>query len=371
MDYSKEIGPEIQDLKQTTIADVLTSQKLAFSDFIIEASLFDNKRDNIPKSFKGSLKELIGTYHEVRPNKDGLAFSPAIFRDGATRSSEGVIHLSFLAYDVDHVSNKQLGERRRALGSCAYIVYNTFSDQLDGPNDRRFRLIIPVNRPFTKSEHRLVYPFIGTLIGGYDQAASDPSRMFFKPSASVDRIALSKLLYRDGLFVDIDKAISFAPALESQVSLHASLKNSSGHRGLLAEIRLSSLFKNCETADRLARAGKLRQLRHEEGFTLLSWVSCFENGVNRFIAKMIGWGKTPDQLKQIEHFVEKRRYAPYSCARAQNLGVCKKNNPEACLEARSYNGKKVSPSPIRFGFQSLHIQDHITSVMKKYGLYHE
>lgn len=346
---SKDIQKEKQASKARCLTDLLTSDKVQIAALTVEASAFSHVRDNKPKSYSGSLSRLIGSAHEVRQEKDGPAFSPAIFNDGATRGCENVKRLSFLMFDVDHEDERRLAERRQLLGPCAYVVYTTFNDHLEGPNDRRFRLLLPVSRPFTADEHRLIYPVIGNLVGGYDLAASDPARIFFKPAAPAERKAFAKLLFVDGVSVDVDKALKTAALSPSGYStsprFHRSTRGS-----LLAEGRLSSLFKNCEAADRLAREGRLRQLRHEEGFALLSWVACFENGVDRFIAKMIGWGKTPDQLRQIDHFVQKKAYAPYSCAKAQALGVCPFNTEEHCLKAKFEEGQRLSPSPIRFAY---------------------
>ncbi|MBX2989122.1 MAG: hypothetical protein KF802_14625 [Bdellovibrionaceae bacterium] len=370
MSNSNSTHEEKQANGAHALADVLTSEKVSVEEITVDASLFYSKHDNQPKSYRGSLKGLLGSVHEVRKEKDGPAFSPAVFTEGAARSCASVERLSFLAFDADHESEERLVVRQQLLGSCARVVYTTFSDQQEGKNDRRFRLLLPVSRPFTADEHRLIYSVVGNLVGGYDPAASDPPHIFFKPAVPLERKAFAKLLYVDGVSVDVDKVLTLAASMPKRPSPSPRF-NRSTRGSLLAESRLSSLFKNCEAADRLARAGRLRQLKHDEGFALLSWVACFENGVNRFISKMVGWGKTPDQLKQIEHFVEKKRYAPYSCARAQELGVCKKKDPEACLKARGTAGAKVSPSPIRFALQTLNINHHVDAIMKKYGVGHE
>lgn len=367
---AEPVASAMQDDKTLSLAGVLTSEKVDVKNVAVEASLFYSKQDNVPKPYQGSLKGLVGSFHEVRQDKNGPALSPAVFKPGKTRDGDSVEKVSFLCFDADHISRKELGRRRLLLGNCAYVVYTTFRDQLDGPDDNRFRIVLPVSRPFTADEHRLIYPVVGNFVGGYDPAASDPARIFFKPAVSAERKAFARLLYVDGVSVDVDKALKLAASMPKRFSSGPRFSRST-HGNLLAESRLSSLFENCEAADRLARVGKQRQLKHEEGFTLLSWVACFENGVNRFIAKMVGWGKTSKHLQQIEHFVEKKRYAPYSCARAQELGVCKKTDPEACLKARGTAGAKVSPSPIRFALQPLNIDHHVADVMKKYGVSHE
>lgn len=109
------------------------------------------------------------------------------------------------------------------------------------------------------------------------------------------------------------------------------------------------VYRSCRAAQNLVEKGKVEQLSHDEGFTLLSWLMPFQGGVERFEKRMIGWGKSERDRVQIRHFVEKG-YSPYTCAKAQSNGTCPFAFDENCLRARSTNGVRTSPSPIRFAY---------------------
>jgi hypothetical protein len=122
---------------------------------------------------------------------------------------------------------------------------------------------------------------------------------------------------------------------------------------------LSNVFLNCEAFQRLGFIGKKRQLSHFEGNSLLSIVNKFEFGVERFVESMIGWGETESQIKQIEDY---EKYPPCTCQKAQELGICNKSNPEACM--KSVNG--ASPSPIRFATRPINPKKHLEDILNKY-----
>ena len=66
-------------------------------------SLFNTKRDNHPKVATRTWPKLCEAFArpQIRREKDGLLFSPAIF-DPPLRRKENVIELSLLALDCDH-----------------------------------------------------------------------------------------------------------------------------------------------------------------------------------------------------------------------------------------------------------------------------
>jgi len=98
---------------------------------------------------------------------------------------------------------------------------------------------------------------------------------------------------------------------------------------------LTNVFEGCETARYLGNKGKVIPPGHNEGFAFLSIVSPFEGGTEDFCKNMKGWATNEKEIKQITDFANK--YAPYSCKKLQDLGLCSKPHPNACMYHDSPN----------------------------------
>lgn len=159
-----------------------------------------------------------------------------------------------------------------------------------------------------------------------------------------------------------DKGLGRAVYKKSQ-TINSELSNK---KKILAGELLGNVFKNCEALRVTANEGKVRQLSHAEGFALLSVVKEFDGGLERFSRAMLGWGKSQSDIYQINSFV-KNDYAPYSCQKCQDLGICKKVSSDACMSP--ING--ASPSPIRFATRPINPKKHINEILSKYNEFME
>ena len=107
---------------------------------VVPFSSFDHKQDTTPKAKRmrwPTLAAWLQRYDE-RPKKDGPGWSPALYKEGATRANEGVEALSAAVLDVDH------GEPDwTLLEGYEYVAYQTFSH---APDDPRWRIVLPFFR---------------------------------------------------------------------------------------------------------------------------------------------------------------------------------------------------------------------------------
>src|SRR5687767_8025406 len=70
----------------------------------VAVSAFTGKTDTVPKPQRMAWPELVRrlTVHEERAQKDGKAWSPTIYEEGATRGNDGVAWVTMAVFDVDH-----------------------------------------------------------------------------------------------------------------------------------------------------------------------------------------------------------------------------------------------------------------------------
>jgi hypothetical protein len=304
----------------------------------VEGTLFSDKTDNIPKPFKKQLEALIGNSHALRFVKGGSAFSSASFVPGGLRKKVNVDKINFLVFDLDHISGQDLRNIKNRIHGLAYVAYTTFSHSID---DKCIRLILLISRPITTVEFELIYPIIGEAIGGiYDRACFDYARIFFLPSTNPDRIAHAKINFQSGAKLDADRIIAAAKtAFSTRVDRRNPMHSS---RNEISIKYRSALINGCEVFCRLSQDCRVRQLRRNEGWFLVTHEAQFESGLLYFMKTAVGWGKTAAQVSEIIDYAN--RYAPHTCQWAQRTGICKKSRPDACMKSHG----PYSPNPSRF-----------------------
>lgn len=291
-------------------------------------------------------------------------------KENKTRSSENVELIHFSVFDLDHKEQKELINISDSVRGLACIAYTTFSHLSKGKDDQCIRLILLYTRPITKEEHLKVYPFLGSLIGaGYDQAATDPSRMFYCPAVPHERQMHSKMTVQSGYSVDVDSVLQVAKCTKisnytSNLNFNSISRNLEQH----SLLKRNHLLSNCEAFRRLDQERRFRQLTCHEGFFVATHESQFKGGTKHFIKHTKGWGDSNKDLQEITAYIQK--YPPHSCLWAQRKGVCTKDSPEACMVAEQINGKKISPSPTRFITHPFNYGEHFKETLKKFGVPH-
>lgn len=144
---------------------------------VIAFSLFESSTSVVPRLITLPWCRVAAqlTRHEERVRKDGRAFSPAVYKHGATRGNAGVGYLTALVFDYDHQAPPVA-----ALAPFEHVRYTTHSH---GPTDPRWRLVLPTRRSLSVDEYREVWRrAVAALVPGADPACKDPARLHYLPA---------------------------------------------------------------------------------------------------------------------------------------------------------------------------------------------
>lgn len=144
-----------------------------------------------------------------------------------------------------------------------------------------------------------------------------------------------------------------SPQRDSRIApLTRNIQPSSQEKRVLAPSKgLSNVFSECDALGAVfekVRAGKV--LGHDEGFSLFHLCMAIEGGIDWFHKTVTGWGNTAADMEQLEHSVSKG-YAPWSCRRLQQGGICTYQGGNPCLDERE-PGRARSPYAFAFGKKS-------------------
>lgn len=147
-------------------------------------ALFDGARDREPKPRLMTWRALAQslTRFRVLPEAEKLrlpAWSPTLYREGATRCAAAVLSISCLVLDFDDGA-RSLAEARAPWEDWPHLVHTTWSHTLDAP---RFRLVVPLEAPVPASGWPRVWHWAHARIGRTaDPACKDPCRLYFVPA---------------------------------------------------------------------------------------------------------------------------------------------------------------------------------------------
>lgn len=151
----------------------------------------------------------------LRQEKDGKGFCPNVF--GPTpkylspeRVDACAVETTMATFDYDHINEEQA---ERIVDACRvsgyeFFLYTTHSN--NPPNDCRFRLVFPINRPVLKRQHKLfrlaLLAHIGIPLA--DKVTNNPSRFFYYHAASPanQHEAYTELV--EGNVVDVDLVLN-------------------------------------------------------------------------------------------------------------------------------------------------------------------
>jgi putative DNA primase/helicase len=115
--------------------------------------------------------------------KDGAAWSPALYRSDGKRRNEDVTHLSAFVCDIDsgEIDFDAVQDR---LAGRTYLLHTTYSHLSDQP---KLRVIIPFRDPFPTSKLPQVFDHFSELFDDkLDPCSKKAAQMFYKPSCPHD-----------------------------------------------------------------------------------------------------------------------------------------------------------------------------------------
>jgi len=174
----------------------------------LRAVRFADERSRVPTPWEGSVLDLVGAAHQLRSQKKGTpAFSPVVYANGATRGKAGVVEITALVLDFDHLSTEAAGEVQSSLAErgWAWVAYSSFSHRAD---DACFRLLLFVSRPIAPREYEAVWAAANGALGGFaDRNARDISRVWFVAACPPERATDAWLRHGDGRPLDVDGAV--------------------------------------------------------------------------------------------------------------------------------------------------------------------
>ncbi len=143
------------------------------------ASRFKYLRDVQPQVFATTWQELrqaLSKHVEREDKSRGSLWSPAIYRQGATRGNAGVESLWCFVADLD---GQALARVKRTLSRLTYLAYTTHSHR---EADEHWHVVLPLSRRVSADEWADVWAWANSSLGlNADEKTCDPARIFFEP----------------------------------------------------------------------------------------------------------------------------------------------------------------------------------------------
>jgi len=143
------------------------------------ASRFKYLRDIQPQVFATNwqeLREALGKHVEREDKNRGSLWSPAVYRQGATRGNAGVEALWCFVADLD---GQALARVKRTLSRLTYLAYTTHSHR---EGSEHWHVVIPLSRRVSADEWANVWAWANDSLGlNADEKTCDPARIFFEP----------------------------------------------------------------------------------------------------------------------------------------------------------------------------------------------
>lgn len=214
-------------------------------------SVFNNKRDNLPKTINIPWSDLIRRAESphIRSVKDGplitgTTFAHDIDTRRPRRKKDLANETSMIFGDIDHgASFDQCGEMLDGLAVTG-LIYTTYSHQIVSENnpqgEDRMRICIPLATPIPAADFEPLWLWLQESMGGMlDGQAKDVSRIVYSPAKSADSApysyaelgagAHSLLDWRE---IDLDRYRPTAPP-----PIQYSESNADGWEDLMSELR--------------------------------------------------------------------------------------------------------------------------------------
>lgn len=148
------------------------------------------------------------------PDRNGPAWSPHVLRPGSTRSNAAVESLSYLVYDLDHVSTGEALEVARRLESLDCVLHSSHSHRPER-DDCALRVVVNLTRPVLAAEFPTVWRAAANLLGlrVQDEQCKDLARLYYLPSCTAARVHEFVFVQVDGPPLDVDRALAHSRSL--------------------------------------------------------------------------------------------------------------------------------------------------------------
>jgi hypothetical protein len=176
----------------------------------MKLTFFPRLRDSFGRRVTTTWPKLVARLSVPRESADKHAapgLSLATY-EGDRRALANVELVYALGLDLDE--GVRWSDLRERFARCASFVHSTWSSTLTEP---RARVFLPLSRPVTSSEYRLVFAAVCAKVEDagliVDHAASDPSRFWFLPCSRPGALLIT--IVGTGAPVDVDAAIAAAP----------------------------------------------------------------------------------------------------------------------------------------------------------------
>lgn len=147
--------------------------------------------------------------HEIRREKDGVAFSPTLYHEGPIyRDAHNVRALTLLVLDID--DGTPLDELRPGIQEYEWVAYTTHSHTTQHP---KYRLVFRLTQPVPVERWRDVWRGAAALLapGHVDQSCKGPERLYFYPACPRERRPQSWAVHNPGVPLDPETLAKAAP----------------------------------------------------------------------------------------------------------------------------------------------------------------
>lgn len=306
------------------------------SQHSITYSTFKNRTDNIPRPRTCTLQEMIETFssHPERSQKDGPAFSPAVFRKASTRQIGNVIAITMFVMDVDNGTPYE--DLSPKLKDFAHLYHTSYSHK---PEHHKYRVILFLIKPIPAADWRQFWRRAQQYFGVLDPATKDAARIYYLPSRPIGTQG-HEALYHPGRLLSLDDLpeLQAEPVPSKGSGLASASQSAEPSKNRLSQAEYAAMGIECvdelnPAAGLTAVVDRCRFMQHasapdnQPSLSEPQWIAMMSNAVpfegceawiHRASEHHPGYSEA-ETTTRIERF-RTDGYQPFSCARIQELG---------------------------------------------------
>ena len=201
----------------------------------IEESLSKMDQDSSKYQRKLRVWQMLNTEEKRMNILSEIFFESTDYRTGFHRISNDVISKQSVIIDFDNTMELKIGNKIinhninlinseeimeiLNLMSCSYLAYSSYNNRLKNMKQEKFRVVIPVDRPYLKSENYLIKEAICNIIsvrkyndliyGLIDITSFEPSRFFYVPVNHPDNQNKWFKAITDKPFLSVDDLLKY------------------------------------------------------------------------------------------------------------------------------------------------------------------